>query len=189
MKKYQILIIVLLLTLVVSCLVLPGQTSQAENHPDLNIDNSLGYDIDQNGIVTKQEALNAVVDFFSGQITMQKVLQVIVLFFNSSPNEFSLAVGQEAVVEDGLTIAFVAVNRDSRCPIDATCIWQGEVSVDIEIQDGQTAHSMTLTYPGLTDEYSIERYDTYEIAYKVIPQPEADTPITLDEYRLIVSVT
>ncbi len=41
------------------------------------------YDTDQDGVVSKQEALVAVVDFFAGQITRQQALEVIVLFFET----------------------------------------------------------------------------------------------------------
>ncbi len=40
------------------------------------------YDSDQDGSISKQEALAAVVDFFGGQITKQQALDVIVLFFS-----------------------------------------------------------------------------------------------------------
>ncbi len=40
------------------------------------------YDTNRDGIISKQEALVAVVDFFAGQITKQQALEVIVLFFS-----------------------------------------------------------------------------------------------------------
>ncbi len=40
------------------------------------------YDTDQDGNMSKQEALDAVVAFFGGQITKQQALDVIVLFFS-----------------------------------------------------------------------------------------------------------
>ncbi len=41
------------------------------------------YDADLDGNISKQEALEAVTDFFSGLITKQQALEVIVLFFNN----------------------------------------------------------------------------------------------------------
>ncbi len=43
------------------------------------------YDIDENDSISNQEALNAVVDFFAGEITKQEALEVIVLFFDNPP--------------------------------------------------------------------------------------------------------
>ncbi len=40
------------------------------------------YDSDNDDSISKQEALSAVVDFFSGEITRQQALAVIVLFFS-----------------------------------------------------------------------------------------------------------
>ncbi len=40
------------------------------------------YDTNHNLVISKQEALQAVVDFFAGLITKQQALQVIVLFFS-----------------------------------------------------------------------------------------------------------
>ncbi len=40
------------------------------------------YDLDDDGIISKQEALNAVVEFFDQIITKQQALQVIVIFFD-----------------------------------------------------------------------------------------------------------
>ncbi len=163
---------------------------QAITYP-FAVSNPWGYDIDRDRDISKQEVLVAMADFFAGLITKQQALEVIVLFFNTKAglvDEFSLAVGQEALVED-LVITFVDINGDSRCPIDATCVWQGEASVEIMIQDGQTVHSMALTYLGLTEDYAIERYDGYQLAFKVYPQPETGKQITLDQYRLIMRVT
>ncbi len=43
---------------------------------------ALGYDSDQDDSISKQEALNAVTDFFGGKITKQQALDVIVQFFS-----------------------------------------------------------------------------------------------------------
>jgi hypothetical protein len=44
-------------------------------------------------------------------------------------SDFELSPGQTAVVESGgLTVTFVKVNEDSRCPINAVCVWQGNVA-------------------------------------------------------------
>jgi len=43
---------------------------------------------------------------------------------------------------------------------------------------------MVLTEPGLTDEYTRERYEGYELAFYVTPYPEAGEKIPTDEYRL-----
>jgi len=48
---------------------------------------------------------------------------------------------------------------------------------------------MALTEPGLSDEYSRESYEGYELAFRVTPYPEAGKKILPDEYRLLLTVS
>jgi hypothetical protein len=99
--------------------------------------------------------------------------------------EFSLAVGQGALItEEGLKIKFVEVVEDSRCPRDVTCVWEGKVDVTIELTDGGSSYQLTLSQPGLSDQYSSETYKGYEFGFNVTPYPEAGRQISPDEYRL-----
>ncbi len=60
---------------------------------------------------------------------------------NVKPNQqFSLAAGQKAYVKtDKLTIEFVSVLEDSRCPPDVDCIWAGSAKVQIKVAKGKMA--------------------------------------------------
>ena len=49
---------------------------------------------------------------------------------------FELKVGQTAVVPGGLSIRFDEVASDSRCPIDAICVWAGEARVAMTLSEG-----------------------------------------------------
>ncbi len=104
--------------------------------------------------------------------------------------EFQMTIGQRIEFSDAsLDIVFKGVMGDSRCAQDVTCVWQGEVSVDIEVIGGDGSHLMTLIQPGLFYDYSKESYAGYEIAFKVLPYPEAERQIKNDEYRLMLIVT
>jgi hypothetical protein len=52
--------------------------------------------------------------------------------------QFSLAVGQTAVLNgNGPRITFRQVSEDSRCPIDAVCVWAGDAKIELVIsRDG-----------------------------------------------------
>ena len=105
-------------------------------------------------------------------------------------DEFQLAIGQRMGLADApLEIFFKGVTSDSRCARDVTCVWQGEVSADIEIIDSGVSHSMTLMQPGLFDGFSVDSYAGYEMAFKVLPYPEAAREINKDEYRLVLTLT
>ena len=50
--------------------------------------------------------------------------------------EFSLGIGQTASIErEKLFIKFKAVPEDSRCPVNAVCVWAGNGKVEFEILD------------------------------------------------------
>jgi len=104
--------------------------------------------------------------------------------------EFSLSMGQRAlIVGENLGIRFEEVTEDSRCPREVTCIWAGRVTCMVEITQASASYRMALTEPGLSDEYSRESYEGYELAFHVTPYPEAGKKILPDEYRLLLTVS
>ena len=104
--------------------------------------------------------------------------------------EFSLSVGQHVVVTgEDLRIRFEEVVEDSRCPRDVTCVWAGRVTCIIELTQVGPSYRMVLTEPGLTDEYSRERYEEYELTFHVTPYPEAGKKIPMDAYQLHLIVS
>jgi hypothetical protein len=103
--------------------------------------------------------------------------------------EFYLSMGQRALIaEEDLEIRFSEVTEDSRCPTDVTCVWPGRVTSKVEITRAGVSHEVLLTEPGLQDEYSIERHETYELSFHITPYPEAGEEITADEYRLYLII-
>ena len=103
--------------------------------------------------------------------------------------EFSLAIGQSvAIKNENLTIRFDAVTEDSRCPTGATCIWAGQASARVTINDG-SATELTLTEPGLTDNSNLQVFKQYQLDFKILPYPKLGEEISQDEYRLVLTVT
>ena len=49
---------------------------------------------------------------------------------------FDLRAGQSAVVPGGLKVTFDRVVSDSRCPIDAICVWAGEAVIALKLSRG-----------------------------------------------------
>jgi hypothetical protein len=103
--------------------------------------------------------------------------------------EVILRIGQSVSIEgEDLLITFAGVSGDSRCPDGAVCIWAGEVTCRVEIeQDGRTSF-LDFTYPGLTDSYSELIYKDHVYTYKVQPYPAVDETISDSEYRLYLTV-
>jgi hypothetical protein len=54
--------------------------------------------------------------------------------------EFTLAPGQSATIEEtGVTVTFVGVPGDARCPLEIECAESGPVTVAVTIQSGSNA--------------------------------------------------
>lgn len=103
--------------------------------------------------------------------------------------QFYLAAGQSASIQgEKLTIKFIEVTGDSRCPEGATCIWQGEAKCLVEITYLESLNRITLTQPGLTKEPSKVDFRDYEIEFNVGPYPEVGKQIPAEDYRLQLTV-
>ena len=104
--------------------------------------------------------------------------------------ELPLSIGQTMrISEEDLTVEFLAVVEDSRCPKNVTCVWTGRAVVRARITYGDLAQELLLTQPGLTDEYSKEDFQHYQLSYRVLPYPEQGKTISEDEYRLLLVVS
>ena len=53
----------------------------------------------------------------------------------SLPAQVTLRTGEQRTVQ-GLTIRFVGVKADSRCPDNARCVWAGNASVELRFEGG-----------------------------------------------------
>ena len=70
----------------------------------------------------------------------------------SSPalgQRFDLALTHRATIADGgLTLVFIGVKEDSRCPRGAQCIWAGRTSITVNAsKPGSAPKSLTLALP------------------------------------------
>ena len=100
-----------------------------------------------------------------------------------------LKIGETVSIEDDeITFKFVEVLSDSRCPTGATCVWQGEITCTLEITYLDESYTKTITHPGLTDPFSADTFQEYEINYNFKPYPELDKEIKADEYRLYLVI-
>jgi hypothetical protein len=108
----------------------------------------------------------------------------------SLDQEFTLSVGKSsAIAGENITIKFVEVTSDSRCPLNATCVWAGEVSCLVEVtKNNLNAYRLVLTQPGLTDLPSQQDFDGHEITFRVEPYPVAGEQIAQEEYRLVMTI-
>lgn len=102
---------------------------------------------------------------------------------------FSLAMGQTALLpSEQLSIQFVAVLEDSRCPVDVQCVWAGNAKVSIEIK--QSGHATQTRILNSNLEPREVAYEGFQIRFEdLAPQPRSNSQIRREDYRLSLSVS
>jgi hypothetical protein len=103
----------------------------------------------------------------------------------SSPVMFTLEPG-EAVRIERTTVRFVEVVSDSRCPLNALCVQQGDVVVEIELTVGGSDDTFELALNDPSRNPVVFR-DIVVTLEAVEPYP-AGSPIEPDEYRATFEV-
>jgi len=103
--------------------------------------------------------------------------------------EVSLATGQSVSINgENLTIKFIAVTEDSRCPTGAQCVWAGRVICKVLITDSAGSSEVLLTQMGGISDYVKQDVGKYRISFTVNPYPEVGKTIADNDYRLRLTV-
>jgi len=101
---------------------------------------------------------------------------------------FELRAGSSATVEGGLTIAFNGVKSDSRCPMDALCVWAGDAIVAVSLsQSGGDRADRELHTASTGSEASYRAYSVKLVA--LAPYPRSDRPIRPQDYAATLAIT
>lgn len=101
---------------------------------------------------------------------------------------FELRAGSSAIVEGGLTIAFNGVKSDSRCPMDALCVWAGDAIVTVSLaQSGGDPAERELHTASARSEASYRSYWVKLVA--LAPYPRSDRQIRQPDYAATLAVT
>ena len=128
---------------------------------------------------------------------MKTSLLVIIAFslvtlqvFGQSESSEKYHLGEPFEIKMDQTIQFEDLKlhfrdiEDSRCPLDVTCIWEGKVTVMIDIQN-QTHKNAAYFTPGFTSTYHIP----YEITLVDIQPHPISTQDTTDQYIATLSIS
>jgi hypothetical protein len=91
---------------------------------------------------------------------------------------FHVRAGTTVELENGATLQFLRVTNDSRCPVDVTCVWQGEAFLEIELRAGGKSGRESI---------STERKDVTLLAHRVqalglYPAPRSSEPVDPKDY-------
>lgn len=104
--------------------------------------------------------------------------------------EFTLPVGEKVSIEgEELTIKFVEVLGDSRCPAGVQCIQAGEAQCQLRFTYVGSPADMTIVHPGGGDVSATDYFIMYKIVFKLQPYPQAGQQIAASDYKLVMTVT
>ncbi len=98
-----------------------------------------------------------------------------------------MPIGQTAAIGDELTIKFVDVTEDSRCPTGVDCIQAGRAVCRLDVTSGGQTSSVTLSETGGGP---VEQtVGVYQFKFDVTPYPQAGKAIAKSSYKLVMTVT
>jgi hypothetical protein len=109
--------------------------------------------------------------------------------FAQAQDQVEIRGGQQKRVANGkVRITFISVTEDSRCPINAKCIWAGnaKVKIQVSVRGGETRTFVLNTNggdrAGTADAYRVQLED-------LSPGKQTSRPIRQRDYRVTVSIT
>ena len=130
---------------------------------------------------------------------MKHLFYLILLIFlascsttNESPlGEYTLKVKEPIEFDSGLKLEITLV-EDSRCPLDAICVWAGEAVVTFNVEEGENQETLQLGKCGSTSPQCIA-HTTDELDYRfslldVTPFPELDVEVDESELQIRINV-
>jgi hypothetical protein len=102
---------------------------------------------------------------------------------------FVLAPRERAFVEDAnIRLEFLEVTADSRCPIDAICVWAGDATVHITVRDDGTSVRYDL-HTGDPARATVVHGGLVIRLVELQPYPASTRPIALADYRATFRIT
>lgn len=88
-----------------------------------------------------------------------------------------------------LSIQLDSVTSDSRCPINAECIWEGNATLKFIVTISDTEHKIVLNTNGASSFSSDTILQAYNIALTDLkPYPSTDLRIEQEEYEATIIV-
>ena len=114
-------------------------------------------------------------------------------------SEFLLQFNQSAEIKsEDITITFLNVTSDSRCPSDVTCVWQGQAGIELNVQKGEEESTVSLSIGGdsnpnesIFNSYLIQLVDLnpYPVSTKTIQPEEYTATINITKYKVLQEET
>jgi len=101
---------------------------------------------------------------------------------------FSVSIGGQHAVNSTFNVAPIAITEDSRCPAGAKCVWAGEVSVKVQINDSGRVTTTDLTLGAQT---ATERTATVTVGSYIVTMiavaPVKQVGVTLNAKDYVIT--
>lgn len=99
-------------------------------------------------------------------------------------SEVVLSYGDEVQVDGSvLRVAFGQVLSDSRCPVDAVCVWQGNAEVEVGIRAGM-GPTVPLRLNTTQDPRFVDWHQIRVTLLELIPDPLTDVRLKPEDYSI-----
>ena len=105
--------------------------------------------------------------------------------------EFKLRAGQRVTLKGTrLRIKFAAVENDSRCPSDVTCVWAGNAAVQLQLSAGRGSKTVTLNTSRNSPFVRESEYQGYKVKLADLsPYPRSNRKIAAGDYTATLLVS
>jgi len=92
----------------------------------------------------------------------------------------------QSIFFDDYEMIFSEILDDSRCPTDIQCVWEGYISISLDVKNKEKVQNIILT----TVDKTTTHFDSYEInLVNVLPYPFSTKPINPEEYSVTISIS
>lgn len=105
-----------------------------------------------------------------------------------SSGQLSLAVAGQAEVAPGVVLTLERVVADSRCPVDVTCVWAGEIRLAFALESPQ-GEAPRLEFELATTAPTAEVRGLRFELLGVTPEARSTRKLTAADYRIALQVT
>lgn len=103
---------------------------------------------------------------------------------------FTLGPGQTADVEGAsLRVTFESVSADSRCPVDVTCVWEGDAVVIVSVQANGSARVQRELHTSARYPREVDAGDHRVRLVDVAPSPRSGASPAPGDYRVTLLVS
>lgn len=85
-----------------------------------------------------------------------------------------------------LTVRFVELVEDSRCPVDTNCVWAGNATIKIRVKKNGRSHELTLETNGPQHTAKVAGYSIKLVG--LTPEPRSNIRINRNGYVATLSI-